>query len=255
VISTCVVPSINRRSPLTLDKAIEEARLLFEKQVQFARMHRLRETGMSQSAAGDAFAAFYQVEYGAGVSEAELARAWADIEKALINLYGMSDLWQLLGRSKYLISQRSLTYSCGPAAVQARPDLVAFYIHEPPLIIDWKVHLWATQDYRLQLACYAVALTQCKPHKDFPPSLANCAPQDVCALEVQLLTNQQRNYALSEEDVEATDAHIALSARNMLLAMGDPIERRSEAFDFPPAMYPATCNRCPFRSMCWEKQE
>lgn len=254
VIDTRILPALNKGWTLNADPILKYARSLFDTQREFALLNRVREPGMSQSKAGESFAALYQVEYGAGVSQEEIKRAWEEVERALLNLLAMHELLNDLRRAERLISQRSLMFSIFQTKVRAVPDLIAFFRDEPPLIVDWKVHVFGTRDYRLQLATYAIALMRCPPHQDFPSPLALYAPEDVRLIEAQLLTNVLRPYKLTEQDIEATESHIIASSAEMSLAAGDGLAKSLDAFDYPVTEYPEICETCPFRKPCWEEQ-
>ena len=253
VISRRIIPALNNRWEISLTKTIAYAREIFNAQLQFAKQHRIREPGMSAVKAGDEFAAFHAVEYGAEISDEEITRAWEDVQRALTNLIGMRDLFALLSTSSKLIAQRALTFSYFGVTIRAVPDLIAFFRNSPPLIVDWKVHTFGVQDYRLQLATYAVALVRCEPHKDFPPAGSPYAPLDVRLFEVQLITNQQREYTLTELDVEEIDSYIADTAMEMILADGENGKGPPRPFDYPVTQFPETCRKCPFRAPCWEE--
>lgn len=98
---------------------------------------------MRPAQAGDEFAAFHEVEYGAGVPGEEVARARTEVEQALTNLFGMTELLADLRRASYSIDQRPLQFDHGGQPVKAMPDLISFYPGAPPLITDWKVHFSA----------------------------------------------------------------------------------------------------------------
>lgn len=254
VISRRIVPALGNGWGINLPKVLDYAKTVFQAQLKFAMRHRLREPGMSAAKAGDDFAAFQAVEYGLEVSDEEIARAWADVEQALTNLVRMRELFALLNTSSKLVAQRALTFSYFGMTVRAVPDLIAFFENSAPLIVDWKVHTFGVQDYRLQLATYAVALARCGAHKDFPDSSVMYVPTDIRLLEVQLLTNQQREYALSDLDVEEIDSYIAETATAMILADGENGKGPPRPFDYPVTQYPEVCQRCPFRAPCWEDQ-
>ncbi|MCA1636468.1 MAG: hypothetical protein LC802_22960 [Acidobacteria bacterium] len=116
------------------------------------------------------------------------------------------------------------------------------------------LHSFGLHDYRLQLATYAVALARCEPHKDFPPALSLYAPADIRLLEVQLLTDQRREYTLSDSDIEGIDSYIAETSTVMVLADGEGGKGAPRPFDYPVTQYPDTCQRCPFRKPCWESE-
>ena len=208
---------------------------------------------MRPAQAGKEFAAFFEVEYGTGVPDAEIERARDEVEQALTNLFGMTDLLADLRRANYSIAQRPLQFKHCGYSVKAMPDLISFYPDEPPLITDWKVHFLGAKDYRLQLATYALALTRCNAHSDFPASVASYGPADVRLAEVQLLTGQLRRYPLTVEDVNEVEDHIAASAEQMALALDGRKFANLCPDDFPVTIFPETCQGCRYRSLCWQE--
>jgi hypothetical protein len=100
VISSRVVPALEKKWILNPRKVLDYARLIYDKQRDFGLLNRIREEGMSQTKAGDSFAAFYAVEYGPGISPEELKGAWEEIEQALHNFLNMRDLLDELRRQR-----------------------------------------------------------------------------------------------------------------------------------------------------------
>ncbi|MCI0456872.1 MAG: PD-(D/E)XK nuclease family protein [Gemmataceae bacterium] len=251
-ISSTVVPGLNRGQAPNLQSCRNRARQLFDTQRAFALQHRLREEGMVPSKAGEAFAAFLPLEYGQPVADAELQQAWAEVELALGNLFGMDALLADLREATYCIAQRPLTFDHDGVSVKAVPDLIAFYDGRPPLIVDWKVHAFGTKDYWLQLVTYALALSRCKVHKDFPRTFRGCDATEVRLVEVQLLTNRIREHSLDKEDVGEVEDVIADSASRMTLARDGRKLAELRPTDFPVTAWPENCLNCPFRRPCWE---
>ena len=251
-ITFVVVPALNRRQRPRLQQCLSRARQLFDMQREFALRHRLREEGMIPSKAGEAFAAFLPLEYGETVAEAELEQAWAEIEQALRNLFGMEDVLARLGAASRCIAQRALTFDHFGVTVKAVPDLIAFYDSAPPLIVDWKVHAFGTKDYWLQLVTYAIALTRCKTHRDFPQALQGYSPSEIRLTEIQLLTNRVREHSVDEEDVGEVEDMIAQSAGRMILVRDGRELDELQPTDFPVTRWPDHCLTCPFRRPCWE---
>jgi hypothetical protein len=120
------------------------------------------------------------------------------------------------------------------------------------LIIDWKVHVFGNRDYWLQLVTYALALTRCTRHRDFPASFRGCEPTDVRLVEAQLLTNRLREHEINDDDVGDVEDYIADSAARMVLALDGEKSGALAAADFPVTVYPESCEGCPFRRPCWE---
>jgi hypothetical protein len=252
VISKQIIPDLNRGQLPSKPAVIRYAHTIFEQQRDFAVANRMREPGMTKKSAGDSFASLYPVEYGLGISQEEMDQAWCEVEQALKNLLSMQALLGQLLSGLKLIAQRPLTFTCHQVNVKMVPDLIVFYGHEAPLIIDWKVHTSSFHDTRLQLATYALALTECKPHKDFPTSLEYYTPEEIRLLEIQLLSAQQYSYLLTRSEIEAVESYISRTHMEMMLASDGDLQKLT-MLDFPAASRPETCQRCPFRSLCWDR--
>lgn len=253
VITRRVVPALSNKWNINTAKTLDYARSIFTAQLEFAKKHRLREPGMSTSKAGDTFAALYPIEFGLEITEQECNDAWADVEQALRNLLAAQKFLNYLATATKLMPQRALTFPFFGVTVRAVPDLIAFFKSQTPLIVDWKVHSFGVIDYRLQLATYAVALSRCERHKDFPGPVP-ASPSSIRLFEFQLLTNKPRQYRLDESDIEEIDSYIAHSATGMVLAKGEDTNGDLRPFDYPAALFAEACRTCPFRSPCWEVQ-
>jgi hypothetical protein len=253
VISDTLVPALNARRRVTLADLKQRAKYHFDTQLACARAHRLWEAGVSPSQLGDRFAAFYCVEYGGTINEEEVTRAWAEIECALENLCKMQELSAELKTARYIITQRALQFKHSDMTVRAVPDLIAFFDDAPPLIVDWKVHVFGLQEAWLQLSAYAVALVRCGPHNDFPSDLSRYRETDVRLAEAQLLTNQLRRFVIGEDEVMQVDSYIAESVVQMQLATEGRRGAELTADDFAVTSSPDLCQRCPFRKLCWKE--
>jgi hypothetical protein len=183
-IETSLVPALKSGRTGSLQQCVARARHMFNAQRTFALRHGLRDDGLKLSKAGNEFAAFLAVERSENISDEGFATAWEEIERALNNLFGMTDLLNELRQAEFIMTQRALQFKHGDVTVKAVPDLVAIYRSKPPLIVDWKVHFFGTRDYWLQLATYALALTRCSPHRDFPLGFRGCEPTAVRLIEV-----------------------------------------------------------------------
>ncbi|MBS1790516.1 MAG: PD-(D/E)XK nuclease family protein [Acidobacteria bacterium] len=249
VITRRLIPALKKGWAVTPAKLHQYADSVFDEQLSFARQNRMREPGMTKV---DNFAAFAAVEYGPPVKNEELERARAEIKQALSNLFEMKDLLVRLQSATHLVPQRPLTFPHLQVSFKAVPDLIAFFDDKPPLIVDWKVHARGVHDYRLQLAAYAIALTRCDPHDDFPASLSEYSPTQFDLLEVQLLTKQQRQYWLSEDEIAEVDDYIAEAAVEMLMLIDGKAKNKTDPLDFPVTTNPELCRWCSFRRICSE---
>jgi PD-(D/E)XK nuclease superfamily len=203
----------------------------------------------------DAAAAFRAIDYGEGLSDEQIAQAWRDIETAIANLFKMERIRSALKAASYVIAQRSLQFELAGVTVVAVPDIIAFYQDAPPLIIDWKVHASGSRDYRLQLALYALALSRCTPHRDFPASLGRLLPTTFRLLEAQLLVGIDHEYVLDAADFDELEDYVATSAAEMIAATGGLGNGDLCAEDFAVTEWPDLCHRCVFQKMCWENAD
>jgi len=252
VISRRLIPALNKGWVVTPAKLHSYADSVFDQQLSFALKNRMREPRMTK---GEDFAAFAAVEYGLPIKSEDIETARAEIKQAITNLFGMHDLLARLRSATHLAAQRALTFPHLQVNFKAVPDLVAFYDGKPPLIVDWKVHSRGVHDYRLQLASYAIALTRCNPHPDFPSSLSEYLPTQIDLLEVQLLTKQQRSYSLSEDEVADVDDYIAGAAAEITMLIDGKAKKATDPLDFPVTTNPELCRWCPFRRICSEDEK
>lgn len=254
VLSHDVMLVLERGWPITVEKTIAVAMSRFDRQLTIAREHRLHEPGFKPSMLGDDFTAFHRIEYDGQISEEEIEQAREEVKRAIESFFAMEKLIARLQAASRLITQRNLIFPHADANVRAVPDVIVFTANTPPAIIDWKVHAFGQRDAWLQLAVYAAALTRCTPHKDFPVATDQFKETDIELLEVQLLRGTIRHHQLNEEHISRADAYIAQSAESMLLAV-DGMNVKASTLpptDFPATRYAAVCERCPYRSLCWE---
>lgn len=254
VLSDDVVPAIAQGRSVSKDKAISLAMKRFDRQLDIAREHRMGGPEFKPANNGEDLTVFHCLEYSGTVEADEIRRARDEVVGAIANLFSMEDLIARLETASRLITQRSLSFNHSDVTVRAVPDLIAFFGSEPPTIVDWKVHAFGWRDAWFQLAVYAAALTRCNPHKDFPMAKSQFREHEIKLLEVQLLQGMVRTHEFNSEHFRRMDAYIAMSAESMMLAVSAD-DDSTVAMD--PSLYPVTrysgvCDRCPYRSLCWE---
>jgi len=252
ILSDYVIKSIANRRALSLPETMHIARDQFDRQVAFARAHRLREPNLKVGDHKGEFAAWRAIEYGADVSDDELETCWVEVQQSLTNFYDLPTLWSILRTHERLIAQRTLSCTVSDVAVKATPDLIVFRRGRPPLIIDWKTYVKDSRDHRLQLACYAIALTACKAHADFPSTVSRYHATDIELLEVQLITKKLRPYSLTDEDIDEVEEFITESALQIELAASASTNTEFAPEKYPVAHSPVTCSFCQFQALCWK---
>jgi len=254
VISEVLIPAIVFKRRVTLEQLKAAARQRFERQLACAKQHKLLSPGFSPTALGADFAAFHCMEYGNGIDEAELKKSAEEIEQSLTNLFSMDQVKELLKSATKLVPQRPLFFPHSGVSVRAVPDMIAFFSNRPPVIVDWKVHFFGIDEAWRQLAVYALALTRCNPHRDFPSTLQTHRVGDIELVEVQLLTNHVRRSTLDEDEVEAAESYIAESATEMMLAVGGRKPSELSAEEFSVAWFRSSCQSCAFKCVCWGEE-
>jgi len=252
IISTYLVPRLNRGINVGVDEALDYARFTFDRQVASALAHTIRNGFTSRTAAGPNFAAFRAIEYSESVSDEEVASAWADVEKALRNFFQVDDLQTIVKTATQRISQRALSFRMDGVSVRAVPDLLLFSDGVAPKIIDWKVSIWESHDYRLQLGLYGVAVTRCNRHRDFPDSCVDRRASEIPLFEVQLLSGEVRQHGLTDDDIYAVENYVAETAAQIETVAAASSFREPRAEDFEAAKFPTACESCNFRKICWE---
>lgn len=254
VISDFIVPKIKTEWEFDERDVLDYARQLCNRQLQFALAQKFREPGMTLTKGGDDYAALFEVEYDIELGADVLESVWADVELALKNFFTMPDLLSKLTVAFKLTPQRMLDFSVLSAKGRAKPDLIAFYQTMPPHIFDWKVHTFGTTDYRRQLAAYALALklTDSKKNADIIRLRGGWQATDMKLFEVQLLTGKVREYSLTEDDIDDLESQIAVSYKQMILAVDGTDNNNFDQNVFLSTRYAETCVGCPFQKICSE---
>ena len=253
-IEMAVVPALRRGELPSRSSVIDYARNLSRAQARFALDRRYREPGMTKTGAGTNYAAFFDVEYGGGSDlTASIQAVEEEVDIALNNLLSRVDFLRMLAGSDWLGAQRSLSFNLSAdLSVRAHPDLVAFFNGAAPLIVDWKVSARRADDYWLQLAVYALALSSTNPHRDWPSaaSIGDIDPTEVRLIEANLLTNQFKEHRVSEEDLDELRELILDSAWEMEI-VGAPVDGRMAPEEVETAWNPRSCEYCNLRKICW----
>ncbi len=253
VLSSTVLPRIQQRGSITQSDVLAVARSIFETQRTFATAHRIREPGLRVGAHGNAFAAWYDVEYGAPPSDSELDQAWTEIETSLCNALGMTSLFADLRRRK-VIAQPRLFHDLDTVKVSANPDVAAFGDDQTVRIVDWKVHSFGLRAAKQQLALYAGVLHRGQPQGYFPYDPRLLPIESFVLSEVQLLNNEVHEYKVTDDDIDEIFDEIFESAESIRLARGTGDAADRQAFEYTATPWVESCDRCSFRKICRESK-
>lgn len=253
-ISEFVIPKIQKRQVIVENEIIEFARKLTRARYEFAKSEKYKEEGLKKTNHSYDYAALYDFEYTNATYDLteKFKKSWAEIETALKNFLSNKELIDYLKTASYLVTQRALTYSMHDFTIKGVPDLIAFFPNQAPHIYDWKVHFFGAKTYNEQLLIYALALTNCNPHKDFVNYINGFTAYDVRLSEFQLLKNTIRNYNVTDDYIEIINDYIAEGNEHMKLKKcdGDYKELDIEHFTKTPNL--DTCLNCQYKKICRE---
>lgn len=254
ILSKYLVLAINNKYPVKKDYFIEQALAMFDVQLEYAVSKNYRKPDAVLTNNPE-FNAFFECEFGEGVSEGEISQAKDDIITALTNILDDKDFIDYLKTAKYVISQRPLIYNFDRFSVKAIPDFIAFFDDSPPHIFDWKVHTYGTASYDEQLIAYAVALYKVsiiKPHADFPANISKWKIQDYKLTEYQLLHKDRvkRDYDVTDDKIEAFGENMSSAIIRMHIAGANKKYSQLSPDNFSTTEYIEHCQRCPFQKIC-----
>ena len=253
-LSNFIIPSINSKKALNLADSISYAKKLCRRQLDFAKLKSYRD-GKAKSNSGLDYCALFPLEYDIPISTDDLKELWREIESSLANFHKNELILRYLITSSKLLAQRPLIFQVGEISLRGVPDLIAFYEKEPPRIIDWKVHSFGTKAYDEQLIIYALALSRCKPHVDFPTSLTSFKVESFNISEYQMLLDVVRDYEITSDRLEDVESMIDASLLDMNLSGAMKKINETEVNAFETTKFPENCQTCAFKKICWERTE
>jgi hypothetical protein len=253
-ISVFVLPKIQKKLDIHENEVVEFARKLTRARYDFAKSERYKEDGLIKTKHNYDYSALYEFEYKnvtLNLSD-KLKKSWSEIEEALKNFLSNKELIEYLKSANYLVTQRALTYNLHDFTIKGVPDLIAFFPKNPPHIFDWKVHFFGTKTYNEQLLIYALALTNCNPHKDFIEYINGFTAYDIKLSEFQLLKNTVRNYSITDDYIELINDYIAEGIENMKLKKCDEEYKNLNIEHFEKTPNIDNCTNCQFKKICKE---
>tara|TARA_A100000171_G_scaffold45088_1_gene48436 strand:- start:6473 stop:7399 length:927 start_codon:yes stop_codon:yes gene_type:complete len=249
VIGQVAISRIRKKESLHEDTLLWVANRKFDERLDFARKKKYREPNIVFSDYDD-FSAIIDFDNDKGIAESELQRVRNDTHQALKNFIEREDLIEYLRTADQWLTQRTLSLPFSRFRVIGRPDLILFFEDEPPHIIDWKVHTFATKTYQDQLLAYAFSLSKVNPHKDFPANLKSYSVLDYRLTEFQLLTDESRDYEITQDDIRNTEDEIATGLLKMYRLGANRKFSECSPEEFPTTTDPSACGNCSFKPIC-----
>jgi len=255
VIEKYIVPRIRTRNLPSENEVIGFCSSLINSQIAFGKAGKHRHLNVTKSNGNDAYCAFYDLEYNGGLNEKKLEEARDEAILSLRNLMRSGFLKKIMMENCRVIAQRPLVFELEKFKVSCTPDLLAFSMNAPPLIVDWKVHTFGNADSWLQLGVYALALSRTNVHKDFPDGIKDRLKDatSIRLIEYQLLKNKQREYSISQDDICDIEDYIFRSCSEISDLVNGKKYDALDASQFQTARSPTVCERCQFKTLCWKK--
>lgn len=256
VIEQIIVPALNAKKLPSIESVLYYSMDLLERQLKFGVEQKYKENNLSKTNIGVDYCAFYDIEYIGSLDDNQIKQAKKDVKISLDNLLTSELLKKIVQDNEYVIAQRSISFPLEDLTVNCTPDMIVFFKEKPPLIIDWKVHAFATTDYWLQLGIYALALSKSKIHKDFPEKIEHYIRDStkIQIIEYQLLKNTVRNHRISDDDIGDILDYIYQTGSDMLRFINGRRVSQTNIYDIPTTLSPERCERCNFKKMCWTER-
>lgn len=254
IIGQEVIPYLRQGIWPQYKTVVETMKQLFQEQYAFAKDQKYREVGITKSKAGEQFLALYDLEYAPEkINRDTLNQAYLEATQALKNLFANQHFLEYLRSASQLVTQRQdlqIKYN-EHFTITAIPDLLIFLDNPFRLhIVDWKVHSRANRTYEEQLFLYAWVLKKCARPRDFPPELENLPITEIQLTEYQLLTNEVRDYTITQKDIDNLEQNIAQSVEAMMLTQAHLKYPQLDITRFPVNRTEANCAGCRFRKIC-----
>lgn len=244
-----VVPHWQNRTPINWDLAVSQARALAERQYEFSKAHRYRDSKLSKSRVGDEYCALSFHERPDGTTEEQVWETIAGIETAIRNLSEMHDLLKYIqGRNKYFC-ELPVPVSYHGVNITGQIDLMFFRGYNLPTIIDWKCYdSISGSDAGIQTALYAWLL--CKN-----PKWSITAPETVELVEVRLGREPAAiHHSFTSAHFVELEDRIFQSVEEIRSLCGDASFATSNLADLEFANNPNSCAFCTFRKLCQEAE-
>ena len=231
--------------PAALSSAAHD---LARRQFAFSAARRYREPGQTKGAAGDAYCALFEHEYGQDISPEQLDIVYATITHCFEHLAGQEAFLARLSAGSGHLAEQPLNFSLAGATITATPDLIYIGANGRLVVVDWKVAGSETSDYSWQLLVYALAVARCGrwPTVD---------AEAIELYEANLLRNQVRQHPVSAQRLQEAEDFIYRSLVEREALVGKDRFDDLDLDEFEVAERPGTCYHCNFGSLCLRQLE
>jgi hypothetical protein len=185
-------------------------------------------------------ARFVEHHYGAGVDPTRAGAVWAKVQRSLRAFFELPELEAVRASEprSWLAVEALDTFDVEGTKVYAVPDF-AFRHEERVWILDWKTGSPRPEDAR-QIKVYAL----------YARARWKVEPRDLVLTLVYLPTEELRDVAVDEEELEHLRGDVAHGIELLAAAHFDPDREAVDLARFPPHGAPRACRYCVFREAC-----
>ncbi len=247
VIERLLVPKFNEKMLPPFNEIESLVSELMEKQFKFAKEKKYRDPKLTKKEAGDNYCALREIEWADELDSESLNIIKQQVLVSLKNLLKSKLMKKFLAPDTILVAQKSLNFKIKGVNIISRPDLILYFKDKPPLIIDWKAYYHGTENARMQLGVYSIALAECVATDPYLKPMDD--PTEIRLIEYQLLKNFQREYKLSMSDVDEIKQYINDSLQKMLKLSEHNNYHEFDIKQFEKTITPE-CKYCNFKTLC-----
>lgn len=234
------------------DFTLERAR----KQLEFSANRDYRETDMTKTQAGDAYAIIWEDEFDFPASKLSKEEALQECREALANLLHLTEILDDISANWYAAEATVQVDDYMEFPVGGRIDLmmVSGKPNNTLRLIDWKLDREQRFDYAPQLEFYAHLLNFTDRYRDSTyryqriPVTASSLPRSLT--EINLLYGEVINHHWNEQIERKTETRVFEGIRKIkaILDGQDPTKIRGEQLRVTKNSN--NCDYCPFRQLC-----
>jgi PD-(D/E)XK nuclease superfamily len=248
VLATSFLADVRAGRPIDPATLSATAHDLARRQFAFSAARKYREPGQTKGAAGDAYCALYEHEYGEDISPEQLEIVYATITRCFEHLASQEAFLAQLAAGSAHLAELPLSFTLAGATITATLDLVYQGANGQLVVVDWKVAGSETSDYSWQLLVYALAVARCGR---WPTVEADA----IELYEANLLRNQVHQHPVSSQRLQEAEDFIYRSLVEREALVGRDRFDDLDLEEFEVAERPGTCYHCNFASLCLRQLE
>lgn len=126
VITTFIVPRLNKGDQLEKSEVLSFAKRLMESQLDFAKARMYRD--LTNKVTAYNYCALLELENDCSLDEKSIDKINNEIEESLVNLLNSRLFTKLVEKGLYFVAQRTLQFNFSNMTIKCTPDLIVFLV-------------------------------------------------------------------------------------------------------------------------------